>query len=150
MTTEEGTSTTGDQQVQILVVDDSDDLRESLRFALEDGGWPILEAANGAEALDVLRSTPHPTVVLLDQVMPELDGLGVLEAMANDPVLAARHAFILFTASAKVANVQERLNELAPPTIPLIRKPFDLDVLLDAIQVAVDRLKGSVSQNTAP
>jgi CheY-like chemotaxis protein len=67
----------------ILVVDDDPDAREVLRRTLEKGGWPVAEAANGREALGALeRSTP--ALVLLDLMMPEVDGFQVLEAMRRD------------------------------------------------------------------
>jgi CheY-like chemotaxis protein len=67
----------------ILVVDDDPDAREVLRRTLEKGGWPVAEATNGREALGALeRSTP--ALVLLDLMMPEVDGFQVLEAMRRD------------------------------------------------------------------
>src|SRR6266404_2094975 len=70
--------------VTILVVDDNEDNRFALSLRLEASGYtnPAM-AANGREALDVMRSEPVD-LVLLDIMMPELDGYGVLEAMQSD------------------------------------------------------------------
>jgi CheY-like chemotaxis protein len=67
----------------ILVVDDDTDAREVLRRTLENGGWPVAEAANGREALGALERSP-PALVLLDLMMPEVDGFQVLEAMRRE------------------------------------------------------------------
>ena len=64
----------------VLVVDDENAIRESLRMILEYEGYRVLEAANGGEALETVRSgSPH--AVLLDIKMPEMDGLAVLSAL---------------------------------------------------------------------
>jgi CheY-like chemotaxis protein len=64
----------------VLVVDDDGDTREWLRRMLELDGRTVREAANGREALEAVRSEP-PSVILLDLMMPELDGFAVVEAL---------------------------------------------------------------------
>src|SRR5689334_9779114 len=66
----------------VLVADDDPDLRETLRDILEAEQYGVLEAQNGIEALDLLRATSPPLVVLLDLHMPQLDGAGVLGVVA--------------------------------------------------------------------
>jgi len=70
----------------ILIVDDEPSTLELHTRIIR--AWSetcrILKAQNGREALDILKET-HPDLVLLDLIMPELDGFGVLEAMRNDP-----------------------------------------------------------------
>jgi class 3 adenylate cyclase/CheY-like chemotaxis protein len=74
---------------RILVVDDNEDNRFTLSMRLEASGYSNLAmAANGREALDVMRREPVD-LVLLDIMMPELDGYGVLEAMQADTELQA-------------------------------------------------------------
>jgi len=71
----------------ILVVDDNEDNRFTLSMRLEASGYSnLVMAGNGLEALDVMRSRPV-ALVLLDIMMPELDGYGVLEAMQSDTTL---------------------------------------------------------------
>lgn len=70
----------------VLVVDDERMNRMLLRRALEADGHMVVEAANGREALDRLR-TEAPDLVLLDLVMPELDGYATLQAIKADPTL---------------------------------------------------------------
>src|SRR5436190_2228167 len=62
---------------RVMVVDDDDSIRESLSECLEDVGCEVVTAANGKQALEQLRSgAPSPGLILLDLVMPELDGRG--------------------------------------------------------------------------
>ena len=58
----------------VLVVDDDDGIRTSLRLALEDHGYKVLEAPDGETALDRMRTEP-PDVVVLDLMLPGMDGL---------------------------------------------------------------------------
>src|SRR5260221_5663693 len=69
--------------VHILVVDDDDAIRETLRFALEDAGYQVSEAAEGMAALRLLRATRDRMWVLLDLMMPGLDGAGELGARSG-------------------------------------------------------------------
>ena len=70
----------------LLVVDDDTDLREALEEVLRDAGHDVLGAGNGREALEVLaRARPLPGLVLLDMMMPVLDGLGFAHEMHAVP-----------------------------------------------------------------
>jgi CheY-like chemotaxis protein len=71
----------------VMVVDDEPDIRELLRVLLERRGYTVRTAANGEEALAILRSPLEVGFVLLDMMMPEVDGLAVLASMAADPAL---------------------------------------------------------------
>jgi len=116
----------------VLVVDDDAAVRDVLRAVLEDTGYRVAEAWNGQEALEILRTSPHPMVVLLDLLMPRLDGAALLRAVTEDALLAARHAFVILTA-ADCPYIRS-LGNLA---VPVILKPFDIDDLLNTIiQVA--------------
>ena len=119
----------------VLVVDDDSDTRNVLRLAFEEEGHLVADAADGMAALDALRVSVLPLVVVLDLDLPQLDGLEVLQAVANDPPLAARNAFILLTA---VADQRYQAAEAvcAKLKVPLIRKPFELDMILDAVVAA--------------
>jgi CheY-like chemotaxis protein len=65
-------------QAPVLVVEDDADLRELMRRALEKGGWTVIEAANGRVALERLVAQ-RPALILLDLMMPEMDGFQFLE-----------------------------------------------------------------------
>ena len=123
----------------ILVVDDDQAIRESLRLLLEAEGYQVAEASNGVAALDILHTSVTPLVVLLDLRMPRLDGEGVLRAVAHDSYLASHNAYVLLTANflAISPSLAAILTELRAPILP---KPFDLDALLEIVHQLACRL----------
>jgi PAS domain S-box-containing protein len=67
----------GKEQRPVLIVDDDEDARARLKSLLKRAGWPVMEAANGREGIEKLE-TAEPCAILLDLIMPELDGFGFL------------------------------------------------------------------------
>jgi CheY-like chemotaxis protein len=126
---------------QVLVVDDNATIREIVLAILDDAGLTCQQAKDGLEALGELRASPNPLVVLLDLMMPRIDGRAVLEAAEAEPQLVGRHAFVLVTAGGKtlpLALVQllDRLH------VPVVEKPFDIDRLVEVVAQAAARLDG--------
>jgi CheY-like chemotaxis protein len=127
-------------RARVLVVDDDEAIREAMRLALEEAGYEVLEASDGLSALRILRATTERLVVLLDLMMPGLDGAGVLGTVAGDTRLASQFAYILVTANTKTLTLAFA-NLLTNLRVTTIAKPFDLDALLDAVRQASDRLR---------
>jgi CheY-like chemotaxis protein len=125
---------------RVLVVDDDGDIRDMLREVLADEAHEVAEVTDGQAALEFLRATPHHWVVLVDYVMPVLDGRAMLEAVAGDPSLARQHAYIAFPATVTLDTSVEALR--ATLGVPLLAKPFNLEQLFDAINQAEARLWG--------
>ncbi len=122
----------------ICIVDDDAHQREMLREILMGEGYAVSEASDGSSALALLRSTPHRMVVLLDQVMPGLDGAGVLSCVAADPHLRAQHSYILLSAR---WHLPPKLTTLTSTlSIPIIAKPYDLEMLLSQIAQSQQQL----------
>jgi CheY-like chemotaxis protein len=124
---------------RVLIVDDDEAIRETLRFALEDAGFSVDEASDGLAALRAMRGVRTPLVVLLDLMMPGLDGAGVLGSVAADQSLARRVAVVLITASSKTLPLAFA-NLLTELSVPVINKPFDVDKLIAAVTHAARRL----------
>jgi two-component system KDP operon response regulator KdpE len=124
----------------VLVVDDEDDIRMTMRIVLQDAGYAVLEAPEGRSALVQLAYSPQGMVVLLDLKMPGMDGFAVLRALAKDEHLASRHAFIVATALDTRALREEEVELLTRFGISRIDKPFDLDDLFAAVRAAEQRL----------
>jgi CheY-like chemotaxis protein len=125
--------------VRVLVVDDDEAIRDTIALALEDEGFTVLTAPDGARALDMLRRSPDPLVVLLDLMMPRLTGMEVLQTIAMDAHLATTHAYILVTANDKTLPLAF-VNLLTKLDIPILAKPFDVHDLLRHVVRAVVRL----------
>jgi len=115
----------------ILVVDDDPGVRESFRLILEDR-YEILEAGDGREALERVRTTPVD-LVLLDIRLPELDGIEVLERLKT---LDDAVEVILVTA---VKTVRTAVEAMKLGAFDYLTKPFDEDELLTLIRRALDK-----------
>ncbi|MBV9192938.1 MAG: response regulator [Solirubrobacterales bacterium] len=105
---------------RLLIVDDEDDIRLIARISLERiGGWEVLDARSAEEAVAAAHSGPLD-VVLLDVMMPGVDGPGTLELLR--PVIGSDTPVIFLTAKTQAAD-RERLAGLG--AAGLIAKPFD-------------------------
>ena len=125
--------------VRILVVDDDLAIREMLHIMLEYTGYQVTEAADGAEALEIIRSSSEPLVVLLDVMMPDVTGLDVLQTVERNPYLSTRHGYILVTASREIESlVTEKVVQKL--SVPLIAKPFEMKHLLDTVECVIHRV----------
>ena len=103
----------------LLIADDDPDLRLLLQTTLEDPAYRILEASDGESALQLVRQE-RPDVVILDRMMPKLNGLEVARAVLADPVI--RHIpLILLTALEQPAAGD---GEPAPKVFAYLVKPF--------------------------
>ena len=124
---------------RVLVIDDDGDTRTTVRWLLEDAGYAVLEAADGAVALDLLHTRPDGLVVLFDYRMPRMDGAELLALAEREQGLLQRHSFICMTASPD--DLPPMLSSLlARYEVPLLAKPFGIDELLVVIGQAAQRL----------
>ncbi len=114
---------------RILLVEDDPALRAALSEALEESGYEVACAADGQDALAQLGAPPAPSVILLDLVMPVMDGWSFRAAQRKDPRLAAIPTIVL---SATIAVDPRALDGLEPAAA--LAKPFDLDRLIATVQ----------------
>ena len=120
----------------LLIADDDPDLRLLLQTTLEDPAYRILEASDGESALHLVREE-RPDVVILDRMMPKLDGFEVAQAVLADP--AIRHIpLILLTALEQPAI---RDGEPAPEVFAYLVKPFSPLQLLETVRQALGRME---------
>ncbi|RKG74182.1 response regulator [Corallococcus exercitus] len=118
---------TAQHRPTLLLVENNEDVREALREILESEGYRALTAVNGQDALNVLaRQERMPGLILLDLVMPVMDGHAFIEHLRGTGALALTRVLVL----------------TAHPTLPLpqgvagrLGKPVKLEALLDAIAV---------------
>jgi two-component system chemotaxis response regulator CheY len=111
----------------VLVVEDDADFREALVSALEHAGYEVIAAVNGAAALQLLQWQIVPSVVILDLMMPVMDGRTFREHQLADPALASIPLIVL-SAEAKAAELAT-----SPGVHAVLRKPVDLEALLGAL-----------------
>jgi DNA-binding response OmpR family regulator len=126
------------QGPRVLIVEDDEDTRYLVHLILEDAGYQVDQVADGAAALEWLRASREPVIVLLDWWLPGLDGLHVIQALSEEAPHPVRHAYILITAAYEllVPRLEELPNGLSVWVIP---KPFRLEGLLAAVaEVARD------------
>jgi CheY-like chemotaxis protein len=112
-----------DRNRRVLVVEDERTIRKSIAGYLEDAGYTVDEAENGAEALERMRSA-LPDIVVLDLLMPVMGGRALIEAARQEPRLAMVPV-ILLSAAHDLAEATEQIQPRAS-----LAKPVDLDVLL--------------------
>ena len=114
-------------QTRVLLVDDDEDMRASLAEALEEAGYGVLQAENGQRALEVMAAE-RPHLVLLDLLMPVLNGWQFCQRKSEDPATAAIPVIAMSAAVSK--------DPRSPYFIDVhdsIAKPIDLGELLQKI-----------------
>ena len=110
---------------KILLVDDDVGIQETLQLFLENEGYTVALASNGKMALELLRSEPLPELILLDLMMPVMNGWEFLEIRSHDERLL-RVPVILMTASA-VTEAMKAANDV-------LSKPFRLERIANSIR----------------
>ena len=104
----------------ILVVEDDEDIRQTIARALEAAGYTVATARNGREALDLLSGTERPCLILLDLLMPVMNGPDFLSELRAHDVMAGIPVVVV--------SAYERL-AASLPVQGVIRKPFELQDL---------------------
>ena len=112
----------------ILVVEDDDDIREALTQILQLEGYAVREAANGREALDIAKHTPSPSLILLDLMMPIMDGWQFRTEQLKDPDLAQVPVVVI----SADASVHEKVATFGAASV--LPKPISVDRLLRAVE----------------
>lgn len=110
----------------IFLIEDEPDIRESLREVLEMDGYDVSCAANGAEATKVLRDLPTPELILLDMLMPVMNGKEFRTWQMDVPRLKSVPVIVL-SADPSQKELEGILH---------LRKPVDLTELLTAVKSA--------------
>lgn len=108
----------------IVVIDDEETICDTLKDVFEEEGYSVEVAMDGVAALELLRHlTVKPRMVILDLLMPRLDGNGVYAQMKADPTLADIPVVISTSDPSR-----------APSGVLIMKKPVNLDLLLDTVR----------------
>jgi two-component system chemotaxis response regulator CheY len=116
----------------ILAVDDSASMRKMVSFTLTGAGYQVTEAVDGQDALEKAQSQTFD-LVLTDQNMPRLDGLGLTRKLREHPAFATTPILILTTESSDQMKQQGR----AAGATGWLVKPFDPNRLIEIIQKVI-------------
>jgi CheY-like chemotaxis protein len=109
----------------ILIVEDEKDIRDSLKMLLELEGYSVFTAENGKEGLKILKNLESPCLILLDLLMPVMNGMEFLEAKKHEDAIAQIPVCVV----SGVASDPHLKN-----TAGFIKKPIDLEILLKFIK----------------
>lgn len=113
-----------DSKHSILIIEDNSDIREFYTHVLKKVGFQVVEVTNGQEGLDLLRNRDfHPDLIVLDLMMPVLDGWQFLAERANSPELKKTPVVVCS------ASWDE-----APLDVPCIKKPVDSRTLMSVVK----------------
>lgn len=112
----------------ILIVEDDSAIRQTVAELLEEEGYRVECAVNGADALARLEGSEAPALILLDLTMPVMDGWSFRATQRSDPRLAGIPTVVL---TASLAGDARAMDDLAPAAF--LPKPFDLDRLMDTV-----------------
>ena len=116
--------------VPILAVDDSAPIREMIVAVLAPHGYHVLTARGGQDALETLRTVSEPHIILLDVVMPDIDGPAVVRAISQDETLrGAGHLVVLMSSPLRLAARD------IPATAGQLPKPFTRQQLIESIRL---------------
>lgn len=110
----------------VLLVEDDEGVREAMREALEEEGYATLSAADGEQALAILARGPKPRLILLDLMMPVMNGWEFLKVLRDSANLARIPVVILSVAGSP------------PPGVPSIKKPISVQTLLRLVDEYAD------------
>jgi len=115
----------------LLVVDDEFDLTNTIRAVLESSGYRVETAHDGRQAIEQLQQT-KPDLVLMDVMMPVMDGLGVLRKIRNAPSMENLPVILMCVLAPSVSREEFRWQMF-------LRKPFTLENLLKAVEQQIGK-----------
>jgi len=128
-------------RTSVLVVEDEADIRELVRYNLEKAGYPVRGVATGEEALAAVESDP-PELVILDLMLPGMDGLTVCERLKKDPTTNSI-PIVMLTAKGEESDIVRGLNLGADD---YITKPFSPRVLIARVQAVLRRASDDLEE----
>jgi two-component system response regulator MprA len=112
----------------VLIVEDDPDIRNAIKEILEMEGHTVVTACDGLEGLEALKAISHPCVILLDVMMPRLDGWGFMQALIEE------HADTLTTMPVIIVSATLDAAKGAPvKPAKIIKKPVDIDALISVV-----------------
>lgn len=131
-------ATNQDEAVTVFIAEDNPILLEGLERALTANGYRVDTAADGKAAIEMLQSEPLPDLLLLDVMMPRMNGIEVLDHVRAD-TRTAELPVLLITAAAEEVVPGSNLDSLG---VDVLMKPFRLNELLSRIEALAGPARG--------
>ncbi len=128
------------EPTSVLIVDDEQATRKAIALIMADEGYSVLQASNGAEALAVLHTIHEPLIVLLDWMMPVMNGLEVLRTVAAEPERLGQHAYV-FMSDAFPAGLSQVAALPKSLHVSVLLKPFTIALLIEKVTEAAASIK---------
>lgn len=128
---------------RVLVTDDDDTIRAVVKLMLEREGYEVIEATNGREVLQMMEQAPAPDIIILDLMMPYIDGLQVIKKIRSHPEWE-RVPVIMLSAN---ASENEVVNLLKAGANDYVTKPFNPRELVARVNVNIERFYGTSPGN---
>jgi len=125
---------------RVLTIDDQADIRRLIRMTLEFEGFEVLEAGNGLDGLGLARRE-RPDLILLDVMMPGIDGLAVSQTIQSDPQLSSIPV-VMLTALDRDGDIEAGLESGVKAYLV---KPFGPIELIDTVHQLIDAAKGALA-----
>jgi CheY-like chemotaxis protein len=111
----------------VLIVEDEKDIRSALQIILEEEGYDVFVASSGRAALELMPRIPKPSLILLDLMMPDMNGWEFCEVLSQDDCYASIPVMVVtaYPDKAKLKDIK---------CTELLKKPIDLDILLPKVK----------------
>jgi CheY-like chemotaxis protein len=120
--------------MHIVIIEDDADLRETMKELLETEGFSVVTARNGREGMELIERNGRPCLILLDMMMPVMNGWEFLDAMQRErQSLLAGTRVAVVSAAADMTDVKEKYG------CSVLKKPVNLDQLFALAHAACDR-----------
>jgi CheY-like chemotaxis protein len=119
---------------EILIVEDDDDLRMVVTDLLADLGYRVASAMNGRDALEYLRSHRPPSLIVLDLMMPVMDGVEFCRRRLRDPKLRSIPIFLFTARGQSIANIS---------AVRVLNKPLVVSEFIDAVRSVMNPARAS-------
>lgn len=119
----------------ILVVDDEEAICDFLKLLLEEEGYSVSTAHDGIEALNFLSTRPGKYIVVLDIMMPRMDGRELLNIVRTDPALRSCISSVIVMSASHLLgdSVSEMFGKSAEMISEYVTKPFEIDDVIEKI-----------------
>jgi len=130
---------------RVLCIEDEPEMIELIRLILARGGYEVLGAESGPDALELLATTPDIDLILLDLMMPEMDGWEVYQRLKADE---RTRDIPVIVVTAKAQRIDRVLGLYIVGVDDYITKPFSPKMLLESVKQILERKKSDGRQGT--